>query len=284
MLEALIASIGYAGGVISDKIILCRNRVPVMRFIPLLFIWLAIITAIFLPVFGRVNWNGLLTTKYIVLFVIMIAIAVVWNIFYYKGIQKEEIHEFELIMLLSPLVTILFAEIFLPAERDWVVFAAAMVASGALLATRFRHHHLKIGRTAWQTIFAMVLMSAESIFIKEMLAVLSPVTLYFIRTAIIAVVFLIFYRPKLFAMPRTAYALTIISAMFGVLQMVLKFYGFDSLGVVETTMILVLGPFLVYFASMYYFKEKVYKRDIFAAAVVVLAILFVTFKKQILGM
>jgi drug/metabolite transporter (DMT)-like permease len=49
-------------------------------------------------------------------------------------------------------------------------------------------------------------------------------------------------------------------------------------------MILVLGPFFVYFASAYYFREKLYKRDIFAAVVVVLAILFVTFKKKILGM
>lgn len=280
MFEALIASIGYAGGVIADKLVLCRHRVPVLRFIPLLFIWLAVITAIFLPVFGLVSWEKFLTIKYLILFASMIAIAVGWNIFYYKGIQKEEIHEFELIMLLSPLVTILLAEIFLPAERDWTVFVAAVIASGALLATRFRHHHVKIGRTAWQTMFAMVLMSGESIFIKEMLAVMSPVTLYFIRTLVITIVFLIIYRPKLFAMPRTAYGLTIISAIFGVVQMVLKFYGFDSLGVVETTMILVLGPFLVYFASAYYFREKLFKRDIFAAVIVIASILFVTFKDR----
>ncbi|MFA7244529.1 MAG: DMT family transporter [Patescibacteria group bacterium] len=282
MLEAVIASIGYAGGVVADKIILCRHRVPVLRFIPLLFIWLAIISAIFLPLYGSINWNGLLTAQYIILFILLIVVAVTWNIFYYKGIQKEEIHEFELIMLLSPLVTILLATIFLPKERDWTIFVAAVVASGALLATRFRHHHMKIGRTAWQTMLAMVLMSAESIFIKEMLAVMSPVTLYFIRTAIVGLVFLIAYRPKLFSMPRTAYGLTIISAIFGVVQMVLKFYGFDSLGVVETTMILVLGPFLVYFASSYYFKEQLYKRDIFAAVIVILCILFVTFKNSFL--
>lgn len=282
MLEAIVASVGYAGGVVADKIILCRNRVPVMRFIPLLFIWISIITAILLPIFGQVKWEQLLTTKYIILFILMIAIAVTWNIFYYRGIQKEEIHEFELIMLLSPLATILFAEIFLPAERDWTVFIAAVIASGALLATRFRHHHLKIGKTAWQTMLAMVLMSAESIFIKEMLAVLSPVTLYFVRTIIIGLFFVIVYRPKLFSMSRNSYALTIISAMFGVLQMVLKFYGFDSLGVIETTMILVMGPFLVYFVSTYYFKEKLFKRDVFAAIVVVLSILFVTFKDKFL--
>lgn len=279
MFEAIIASLGYAGGVVADKIILAKHKVPVMRFIPLLFLWLAILTAIFLPKYGKVNWEVFFTFRNIVLFVLMIVIAVTWNIFYYKGIQKEEMHEFELIMLLSPLVTVLLAEIFLPAERDIKVFLAAIVSSGALLATRFRHHHVRIGKVAWQTMLAMVLMSLESIVIKELLSSFSPVSLYFVRTLFLAITFIVIYKPKLLAVSKEVYALTILSAIFGVVQMVLKFYGFDNLGVVETTMILVLGPFLVYFVSAFYFKEKLFKRDIFAALVVVASIVYVTFFK-----
>ncbi len=278
MLEALIASVGNAGGVILNKIILSKHKVPVPRFIPTLFIWLAIITAIFLPKWGFVDWEQLLTAKYIVLFALMIVVASIWNVYYYRGIQKEEIHEFELIMLLSPLMTIIFAEIFLPAERDIWVFVAGIVASVALIATRFRHHHLKIGKTAWLTIMAMVLISLESIIIKEVLAVVSPVSLYFIRTTVIAIVFLILYRPKIAKISKEVYAMKIISAIFGVVQMVLKFYGFINFGVVETTMVLILGPMMVYVYSYFYFKEKLYKRDIVAAIVVVAMILWVTFK------
>jgi drug/metabolite transporter (DMT)-like permease len=74
-----------------------------------------------------------------------------------------------------------------------------------------------------------------------------------------------------------AFALTILSAMFGVVQMVLKFYGFKNLGIIETTMILILGPFLVYMASSVFFKEKFYKRDVAAAIVAILCILYVQF-------
>jgi len=42
-------------------------------------------------------------------------------------------------------------------------------------------------------------------------------------------------------------------------------------------MILVLGPFLVYIASALFFKEKLFKRDVFAATTVVLCILYVQF-------
>lgn len=278
MIDAIIASIGYAGGVIADKIILSKHKVPVGRFAPLLFVWLAVITAIFVPLWGKISLEHFLSYKYLLTFAALIVVATTWNIYYYRGIQKEEIHEFELIMMMSPLITIVFAEIFLPSERSWPAFIAAIIASAALISTRFRRHHLRISKTTWQTILAMVLMSGESILIKNMLAIMSPVTLYFVRTAVIAVVFMIFYRPKIFQMSKTAYGLIILSAIAGVVQMVLKFYGFQNLGVIETTMILILGPFLVYFFSASYFREKLYKRDIFAAAVVVGCILYVTFR------
>lgn len=279
MLESIIASIGYAGGIISSKLILAKHRVPVMRYIPLLFIWLCVLTAIFLPMFGKVNWHLFWDVKYITLFILMVVVAATWNMFYYRGIQKEEIHEFELIMLMSPLVTVLLAGIFLPDERNVSVFIAALVASAALLITRFRHHHVRIGKVAWQTMLAMVLMSFESIVIKELLSVFSPVSLYFVRTLTLSIVFLIIYKPKILSVSKEVYALTIFSAIFGVVQMVLKYYGFGSLGVVETTMILVLGPFLVYFYSAFFFRERLFKRDIFAAATVVASILYVTFFK-----
>jgi drug/metabolite transporter (DMT)-like permease len=277
MFEVIVASLGYAGGVIADKFVLCKYKVPVMRFVPLIFVWLAIISGVFLKRWGQVDLSVFRQWHYIAYFILMIVVAVVWNIYYAQGIQKEDLHEFELIMLLSPLATVLFATIFLPAERSWGVFIPGIIASGALLATRFRKHHVKIGRTAMRTIFAMILMSFESILIKELLGAFSPVALYFIRTAVIAIIFIVMYRPKMMAMPRNAFALIILSAMFGVVQMILKFYGFQNLGVVETTMILVLGPFLVYAASSFFFRERLFKRDVLAAAVVVSCILYVQF-------
>lgn len=277
MLEVIIASLGYAGGVIADKFVLSKYRVPVMRYLPLQFIFLAAITAVFLSRWGKYNIDLFLNWKYILIFVLMIVVAVTWNILSAQGLQKEDLHEFELIMLLTPLVTIVLATIFLPKERNLSIFVPALIASVALLATRFRKHHVHIGRTAWRTILAMVLISFESILIKELLGVFSPVALYFVRTLVVAAVFLVLYRPKLLSMHRNAFALIILSSIFGVVQMVLKFYGFSSLGVVETTMILVLGPFLVYIVSSLFFREHLYKRDIFAATVVIACILYVQF-------
>lgn len=277
MLEVIFSSLGYAGGVAADKIILDKRRVPVMRFIPLLFIWLALITAIFLPMWGRIDSTIFHNSKPLLVFVLMIGVAVTWNVYYYQGIQKENLAEFELIMLFTPLATVILAEIFVPSERNLQVFLAGLISSAALIASRFRPHHLKLSFLAKRTMLAMILMSFESILIKYLLTYFSPVSLYFVRTTIIALIFIVLYRPKLFSLSLTAYSLTIISAIFGVMQMVLKFYGFQSLGIIETTMILLLGPILVYIISYFYFHEMLYKRDLLAMVIIVMSILYVQF-------
>ncbi len=279
MIQAFLASIGYAGGVVVDKVVLSRYRLPVKRFVPLLFIWLAIITVFLLPAFGHIDWPLLESGKYIALFVLMIVVAITWNTFYYRGIQDGEVHELEFIMMMTPLVTIILSEIFLPSERNLSIFVAGIIASLALIASRFRHNHLQISKNTGIIVLAMVLSSAESIIIKLLLDTMSPASLYFARTAVMAIIFLIMWRPKLLAMPAKCFAYTIISAAFGVLQMVLKFYGFAKLGVAETTLFLVLGPFLVYFFSAFYFRENIKKRDIIATIIVVGAIIYVSFFK-----
>lgn len=279
MIQAFLASIGYAGGVVVDKVVLSRYKLPVKRFVPLLFIWLAVITAFLLPQFGHINIPLLETPKYVILFVLMLIVAITWNSFYYRGIQDGEVHELEFIMMLTPITTIIFSQIFLPSERNLSIFIAGIVASLALIISRFRHNHLQISRNTGVILTAMVLSSAESIIIKLLLDTMSPAALYFARTGIMAIIFLIFWRPKLLAMPAKCFAYTIISAAFGVLQMVLKFYGFTKLGVAETTLFLVLGPFLVYFFSAFYFKENIKKRDVIAAAIVIMSILYVSFFK-----
>lgn len=276
MFSVFLASIGYAGGVVIDKLILAVYRTPVKKFVSLLFIFLAVITFLFVPSLGAISsqaWE----IKYLFLFILMIVVALVWNVLYYKGIQKENLHEFELIMLLSPLITIIFAEIFLPSERNANIFFIGLIASIAFIASRLRHHHLQISMVAKSTVLAMILLSFESVLIKGLLNVYSPVALYFLRTLAISIVFYFMYKPNFKSMALKETGFVLVSALFGVLQMVLKFYGFKSLGVIETTMMLLIGPFLVYGFSYFYFHERqFYKKDIICAIIVILCIIYST--------
>jgi drug/metabolite transporter (DMT)-like permease len=278
VLEAIIASVGYAGGVLIEKVILSVYLVPVRRFIPWLFIWLAIITAFAVIIFHGGYSPEMIKPENLLLFGLMIVTAFIWNIYSYEGLQREEVHEYELVMLFAPLATIILAEIFLPSERSLSTFIAGIIASLALLFARAEKRHLKLSPYWKQLVLATFLMAVESILIKKLLSTYEPTTLYFARTAILAIAFVIAFRPKLLQVSKKAFVFTIIAAVFGVVQMILKFYGFQHIGVVETTMILILGPILVYFLSGFFFREKLQLRTGLSALVVIACVLYVTLR------
>lgn len=278
MLETIIASIGYAGGVIIDKIVLSVYLVPVKRFIPWLFIWLAVISGFCVVLFGgRLHLTDVKLNVWL-LFAFMLAVAFVWNLFYYQGIQREEVHEFELVMLFSPLATIVLAELLLPTERSLSTFIAGVIASIALLLSRVEKKHFSLSPYWKQLFIATFLIAFESILLKKLLSDFEPTVLYFFRTTVLAVMFIIAFRPKLLQISKNAYGLTIITAFFGVVQMVLKFYGFANIGVVETTLILILGPIIVYLLSNIIFKERISTKTSIASLIVIACVVYVIIK------
>jgi drug/metabolite transporter (DMT)-like permease len=279
MIQAFLAAIGYAGGMTIDKIVLCREKLPFKKYMPLIFVFLAFISAFFIPALGNIDVSKF-NLFYGFIFLLMIVVAITYNIYSTRGLLKEDLHEYELIMLLSPLVTVILAAMFLPSERNWNIFLPAVIASIAFIVSKFKRHHVRLSVAAKGTVFAMLLMSFESILIKELLVMFSPVALYFVRTVLIALVYLIIYRPKLTNLPIKSAFLVFASALFGVMQMVLKFYGFKTMGVIETSMILLLGPIFVYVFSYFYFNEKKFAfREVACTAVILGCIIYSTVLK-----
>jgi len=271
----LIAALTQAGGIIIDKITLTRSRVELRVFIPIVFICLFFLTAVMFPWLGWISAD-FLTPKYQLLFWAMIVVAIAWNFFYYKGAQAEKVHDFELIIMGQPLVTILLASIFLTNEQNWHIVIAAIVASVALIVSRIQKEHIVLTPAMWGLVAAVILMSIELILIDYLLKVLSPVSLYAFRTGIIALFFLSFYRPHLKQVSPHHYALMIASSALGVIQMVSKFYGFTEFGVIYTSLILILAPVLVYIIATIWLHEKLKIKQILAGLVILSCILYAT--------
>lgn len=272
---AFIAALAQVGGVILDKITLTRKQVSVHVFVPILFLFLFLSTAILYPFFGHIN-PDFFTLKYLLLFLAMLVTAVIWNIFYYQGVQSEKVQEFEMILMFQPLLTILLAVLVLKGERNIHIEISAIVAAAALIIAHIKKQHLEFSRGSYKLILAVLFMSVELIIIKEMLNVLSPVTLYFFRTGIIFLFFYIFYHPKVNQVAPANYGLILLTGFLGTAQMVTKFYGFEAYGVVYTSLILILSPLLVYVVSTIYLHEKLKPRVIASALVILGCIVYAT--------
>lgn len=272
---AFIAAISQVGGILIDKIILTRRQVETRVYIPILFLFLAILTAILYPFIGSVQ-SGFFQLKYIAIFIVMLFVAIFWNIFYYRGVQAEKVHEYEMIIMFQPLLTILLAALFLKGERNIHIIIIALIASIALIFSHLKKAHLEVSAGSKSLIVATILMSAELILLKELLNVFSPVALYFFRTGIIFIFFYLFYRPQVNKIASTNLWLILATSFLGVAQMVSKFYGFDKYGVVYTSLVLILSPVLVYLLSTIFLHERLKARAVISFLIILACIGYAT--------
>lgn len=133
----LIAALSQVGGILFDKIILTRRQVEVKIFIPILFLFLVLTTGALYPFMGKIS-PDYLEPSYFLLFLAMIICAIFWNVFYYRGAKLEKVHDFELIIMFQPLLTILLATIFLKSERNIHIIIASVIAAIFLIIAHIK--------------------------------------------------------------------------------------------------------------------------------------------------
>jgi len=272
---AFVAAISQAAGIIVDKVILTRRRVETRVFIPILFLFLALLTGITVPFLGHVS-SDFFQLKYILFFIAMVLTTIIWNFFYYHGAQKEKVQEFELIIMFQPLMTILLAAIFVERNVNVHIFIASILASLALILAHLKKMHFELSEYSWGLVIASFFISVEIIFQKILLEVFSPASLYFWRTAIIFIFFYIYYRPHLRQVSNTNVWLIMFTSALGVAQMVTKFYGFDKFGVIYTSLVLIISPILVYILSTILLHEKIRVRMMISLLVILGCIVYAT--------
>ncbi len=279
MFAALLSAICTASGDVFNKILLGRRKMPLSQYLPAIFIFLALLCGVASVFFFKFDLQLALSVKFILLLLIMIASATIWNILLARGLQKEPLHEYELIILFAPLATMLLASIVYPVERNIHILLAGLFSSLILICSRIRKHHFALSKGARGTLLAIIFIAIEAVVIKELLLAYSPVFLNFIRVSALALTFLIIYKPKPQVEALTNFPLLLLASIAGSCVMIFKFIAFSRIGVVETTLILLLGPVLTYLASYFYFEEKKnFKRDALTAAVVIGMIVYVTIK------
>jgi drug/metabolite transporter (DMT)-like permease len=210
------------------------------------------------------------------LYAMMIIVAFLWNILYYRDVKAEEVNEFELILMLNPLVVILLATLFFQSERNIQIVGASLLASLALIAAHVKREHIRFSKASIGLIFCVLLMSFETILHRYLLDIFSPASLYFSRTVILFIIFALLYRPNPKNIGWAGVGLIAFTGIEGAIQFIARFYGYKDAGVVITTLMLTIAPILVYFAAYAYFREKISKKMIIAGIVILACIIWAT--------
>lgn len=276
MLYAFLAAIFAAAGIVVTKIIL-KNKANLRLFLNALFLFLFLETALLAPryaFFDSSKVNGLS----LFYFAFLIIAALVWNLLYYRAMQKESVVEFETISSAAPLLTIVLAAMLFADERHWLVVVAGVLAGLGLMFSQWRGEHLRFSRQDKILLLAILFMAVESQLQKIVLGFISPVGLYFVRTALIFLLLQFIYPVRWREGNLRLYGAIALSAACGVGQMTLTFTSISKIGIVTTSLILMLAPLLIYLMSWLYFKEKMRWQEIVGATVILGAIAIASLK------
>ncbi len=280
MIPVIIGAIAGAGNVLIDQFILAKRKLGLADHIPVTFAFLFLTTLVSLPWLGSIDLILAFNQTYIFYFILMILLAVIWNIFYYQGLQKEKMVEFEMIMLLAPLATISLAALFYPEEFNLPVFVAALIGSIALVLSHLKKHHLEFDKYSMHLMLAVFLMAMEAMVQKELLQLYSPAMLYALRTGFLALFFTIYYRPNVHRMKDSDFRLIFLSSIFGSVYMVLRFYGFNAIGVTFTTLILLLIPVFATWGDVRINGTPMRWRTVIAFLIILVCVAYATIQQS----
>ena len=274
----VFGAVALALGTIFERIVLRKKKISIKTYQTASF--LAIVTALIplLYFFWRMD-SAALGTKNIFIFALVILFSIIANLFVFYSLKWEKVGNLEPARVLEPLFIVLLAIVFSffaegLYERNIKVIAPALVASFALVFSHIKRHHIEFNRYFIAAVIGSFLFALELVISRLILDFYSPITFYFLRSSVIFLISLAIFRPSFREIePKTA-KMIIATGIIWVAYRVIVYYGYIQIGVISTTLILMLGPIFIYALAYFVLKEKISWRNFVTAIVIVASIIY----------
>lgn len=270
----VIGAVALAVGTILERIVLRIKKVDIGSYQVASFLAIIISIAPLLYFFWQME-PAALEAKNIFVFALVILFSIIANLLVFYSLKWEKVGNLEPARVLEPLFIILLAiafsffagELY---ERNIKVIAPALIASFALIFSHIRRHHLEFNRYFMAAIAGSFFFAAELVISRLILDFYSPITFYFLRSSAIFVLSLLIFRPNFQGIKTKTAGMIFATGIIWVIYRVIVYYGYLQLGVISTTLILMLGPIFIYALAWLILREKISWRN-FAAAIIIVA-------------
>jgi len=268
----ILGALSAAGATILEKIALKVNKINIKLFLTSTFLASVLIMFPLIWFFWRVDAPAFkLINLLIFLGVIILSIAA--NLFAFYSLKWEKIGNLEPARVLEPLFTILLAIIFSfffegIYERNTNIIIPALIASAALIFSHVEKHHLKFNKYFLAAIIGSTLFALELVVSRLILDFYSPISFYFLRCLCVAIFGIILFKPKFKKIEGNHRWQILIIGGLWVGFRVLVYYGYLKIGVIFTTLMVLLAPIFIYIFAYIFLKEKISWRNIIASIII----------------
>lgn len=271
MLSAFIAAISNAGEVIQSKRVLKDYNMPAKTLLSLGSTLIFFVMCFLFVFWGSVDVVSLNST-YFLLFGGVILVGFIYNYLFYYSLKRGELCDVEPVAMLAPLATMLLAIIVYPDERNLYILIPAIVASFVLAYSRIERYHFKINKYSLAMLGFVLLFAVEANLVKPLLEVFSPVALYTIRIGILSAMFLLLTKPNLKKVKKDSFWQVLLIALIVAVEYSAFYYAISSVGIVVTSLIMLLAPVLILISSRFLFKEKMTIKKAISSAIILACI------------
>ncbi|MFA5953385.1 MAG: DMT family transporter [Candidatus Pacearchaeota archaeon] len=275
----IISAIALAAGTVAERFLLKKKKVNIKHFQTFSFLSISIILLPLVFFF----WNAkpeAFQLKNILLMLAIVVISFFANILTFYSLKKETLTKLEPIRITEPLFVILFSIIFSLIgltifETKTSILIPALIAGVALVFAHIKKHHLQFSSASLAALFGSLLFALELVLSRLVLDYYSAITFYFVRCILIGILTFIVFRPKLFQKGNSGLNLKIfLIAIIWIVYRIILYYGYLEIGVVSTTLMLMLGPILIYFSSVIFLKEKLNWKSIILSLIILGCVLY----------
>jgi len=276
----VLSAIALGAGTIFEKIALKKRSITPVFYTATHFIFIVLAMLPIIYFFWHIDIVQTLKFKNIIYFLIVVGLAILANFFIFKSYKGDNLNNLEPAQALQPLFVILLAilfsfiygtELF---ERNTNVIVPSLIAGGALIFSHVKKHHLRFNKYFIFAILGSFLFALELVFSKLILSYYSSMTFYFLRCVFAFGIGFVIFRPKFAKIDSKILPYYIGAGISWVGYRVLMYYGYQELGVILTTLVLMLGPIIILTMAHFFLKEKMNWKSVIASIIIVCCIAY----------
>ncbi len=274
----ILGALALAVGTILQRSILRRKNVDIKVYHVLEFLAIVIVMLPLIYFFWKLEPEAL-QLKNVLIFGSVIFFSIIANLFTFYSMKWEKVSNLEPAKILEPLFVILLAIVFSfffksLYEKNLNVILPAIIAATALILSHIKKHHLSFNKYFLAAIAGSFFFALELVISKLILNFYSPISFYFLRSFTIFLVSLILFRPKFKKIDKKVYGYIFLTGLTWVIYRVIVYYGYLNIGVIFTTLVLMIAPILIYVFAYIFLKEKIRWRNIVASIIIIACILY----------
>ncbi len=275
----IIGALALASGTVFQRKILKQNAISIKKYFVMEFIAISLVMLPLIYFFWEIKPEAF-QLKNIILFSAVIVASILANIFAFKSMKWEKINNIEPAKVLEPLFVILFAILFSfffeGFDRNPKILVPAILSVFALIFSHVKKRHLDFNKYFIFALIGSFFFALELILSKLILDYFHPITFYFLRCFILAIFGIVIFHPSFKNIKtKTKFYALIIGAIWVVFR-IITYWGYLKLGVIFTTLIMMLGPVFVYLFAHIFLKEKYNWKNILVSAIIIASVVYAT--------